>query len=634
MPILLARIDILVSRIDILLSRIDIFLSWFSFYSQGLGFYSHGCLPPSDTRNATIVDQGVLARWIIFEGKFKKQVGMGFNKKSHRAKRKPAGRERITFPCFVGQAVEPLLKNVEHAQFVTNRGLKKFVSLKWKDDSVREDEMLEFVCNYDGKRRTTQIAGQEINLSEGTLDRIFGLPTGTQEVQQRARNYVAKSFPKTAKRSNGYLLSQGDPLVVERLEFFRAAIHILPFKYKVGGAMIKEIEEAPTSRKWSEHFVKKFHKEIEAVHKGQNGISISLLGSHIGIVIQHYRDADIRLRQVGKKTRVVEQLPDQAAGVPSVVPWMQGGSLSVSNFRPILRTQIFSVSQLEPVIDEEDQTQVLIQQANVEAERYQEGRGAEATRLPQAQGRIADPEASRPTEDGNVDWQGAEPESARIAPLNKPTRSSRLHAQLGRLRAGLRAIVEHMTVSQPDQDQPTEEQAYRAPEQVEQPAAHLSEAHAPETGKREKGTEEDIDIRHKNEDECAKSAGLGISVHAQGFFRSYSSDQAAEREMLELQRDTAQKGQEGERKKVLAELKTTQDQAAKILADLEAEKKKTQILETQLAALEDERNEYDEELGKLSRANTRLEGLVVSLNKRVEEFGVMPVARTAIRLVM
>ncbi|CAM6105325.1 unnamed protein product [Calypogeia fissa] len=489
--------------------------------------------------------------------------------------------------------------------------------------------MLEFVCNYDGKRQTTQIAGQEINLLEGTLDRRFGLPTGTQEVQQRDRNYVAKSFPKTAKTSNGYLLSQGDTLVLERLEFFRAAIHILPFKYKVGVARVKEIEEAPTSRKWSEHFVKKFHEEIEAVHKDQNGNNISLLGSHIGIIIQHYRDADIRLRQVGKKTRMVEQLPDQAAGVPSVVPRMQGGSLPVSNIRPILRTQIFSVSELEPVIDEEDQTQVLIQQANVEAERYQEGRGAEATRLPQAQGRIAKPEASRPTEDGNIDWQGAEPESAQIAPLSKPTRrSSRLHAQLGRLQA----TVEHVAVSQVDQDQPTEEQAYRAPEQVEQPAAHMSEAHAPETGK--KGTEENIDIRHKNEDEYAKSTGLEIFVHAQGFFRSYSSDQAAEREMLELQRDTAQKGQEGERKKVLAELKTTQHQAAKILADLEAEKKKTQIFETQLAALEDERNEYDDELGKLSRANTRLEGLVVSLNKRLEEFGVMPVARTAIRLVM
>ena len=178
------------------------------------------------------------------------------------------------------------MRSAKHKEYLKGAQLREFVRLPWTDSSLPRGRLLEFVINYSPEEKTTQVSGVDINLQYEDVCKAFRLKSGKDRVEQRVKGYTAITFLPSAKRDNGYLLSQCQcGLTQERLKFQRWALHGQEAKAEIGSAMVKQVEDIGLQRNWAMFFFNQFHLGLTWAQKSVETTGVSHWGSHVRIMI-------------------------------------------------------------------------------------------------------------------------------------------------------------------------------------------------------------------------------------------------------------------------------------------------------------------------------------------------------------
>ncbi|CAM6124058.1 unnamed protein product [Calypogeia fissa] len=200
-----------------------------------------------------------------------------------------------------------------HNKFWSEMGLHHFLALEWSSHVGTLEECRQFVMN--SSSNCTRTSRYEIDLSEKSLAKIFGLPSSDRNAPLRSGKWQSKKFNGT-KDKNGYKLAQcTDLALVERLEFLRQALYIQLAKTTVPVSLVREAEEVMGKGvNWAKHFHKQFHHELAQVR----GTKCTMLGSHLQIIFGWIKNSG----GGGVATLIKEKIPasitlPQEAAVPS-----------------------------------------------------------------------------------------------------------------------------------------------------------------------------------------------------------------------------------------------------------------------------------------------------------------------------
>ncbi|CAM6091258.1 unnamed protein product [Calypogeia fissa] len=154
-----------------------------------------------------------------------------------------------------------------------------------------EMEQIKFIANSSSE--CTRTSRYEIDLSEKSLAKIFGLPSSDRKAPVRCVKWQFKKF-SGPKDKNGYKLAQcTDPALVERLQFLRQALYIQMAKTTVPVALVREAKEVlGKDVNWAQHFHKQFHHELAQARNTKR----TFLGSHLCIIfgsIREFKGGDV-----------------------------------------------------------------------------------------------------------------------------------------------------------------------------------------------------------------------------------------------------------------------------------------------------------------------------------------------------
>ncbi|CAM6102936.1 unnamed protein product [Calypogeia fissa] len=143
----------------------------------------------------------------------------------------------------------------------------------------KDVEQIKFIANSSSE--CTRTSRYEIDLSEKSLAKIFGLPSLDRNALVRCGKWQSKKFNRP-KDKNGYKLAQcTNPALVERLQFLRQALYIQMAKTTVPMALVREVEEVlGKGVNWAKHFHKQFHHELAQARSTKR----TFLGSHLRII--------------------------------------------------------------------------------------------------------------------------------------------------------------------------------------------------------------------------------------------------------------------------------------------------------------------------------------------------------------
>ncbi|CAM6101870.1 unnamed protein product [Calypogeia fissa] len=200
-----------------------------------------------------------------------------------------------------------------HNKFWSEMGLHHFLALEWSSHAGTLEECCQFFVNSSSDG--TRTSRYEIDLSEKSLAKIFGLPSSDRNAPLRAGKWQSKKF-NGPKDKNGYKLAQCmDLALVERLEFLRQALYIQLAKTTVPVSLVREAEEVMGKDvNWAKQFHKQFHHELAQAR----GTKRTMLGSHLQIIfgwIKNYRGGGVATL-IKEKIPAPITLPKEAA-VPS-----------------------------------------------------------------------------------------------------------------------------------------------------------------------------------------------------------------------------------------------------------------------------------------------------------------------------
>ncbi|CAM6094528.1 unnamed protein product [Calypogeia fissa] len=193
----------------------------------------------------------------------------------------------------------------------------------------------------------TRTSHYEIDLSEKSLAKIFGLPSSDRKAPVRCVKWQSKKF-SGPKDKNGYKLAQcTDPTLVERLQFLRQTLYIQMAKTTVPLALVREAKEVlGKDINWAQHFHKQFHHELAQARKTKR----TFLGRHLRIIfgwIREFKGGDVA-RLIKKK-------------IPASVVVQQGTAAPVFPVIEVVVTPVVTVaSRAPPVLSQEEQNVVQI----------------------------------------------------------------------------------------------------------------------------------------------------------------------------------------------------------------------------------------------------------------------------------
>ncbi|CAM6094466.1 unnamed protein product [Calypogeia fissa] len=251
-----------------------------------------------------------------------------------------------------------------HNEFWAAMGLHKFSALAWSANTGTLEKCRQFIANSSSE--STRTFRYEIDLSEKSLAKIFGLPSSDRKAPVRCVKWQSKKF-SGPKDKNGYKLAQCiDPALVERLQFLRQALYIQMAKTTVPVALVREAEEVlGKDVNWAQHFHKQFHHELAQARNTKR----TFLGSHLRIIfgwIREFKGGDVA-------KLIKKRIPASVVVQPETAP-------PVSLVAEAVVTPVVTVvSGAPPVLSQEEQNVAqIVRSFNMTTEPSPKGEACEA----------------------------------------------------------------------------------------------------------------------------------------------------------------------------------------------------------------------------------------------------------------